>query len=85
MMCSSKMIDKSAKSKPAGCFRENLVYKISCDECSLKDVKAHYYGETSRTGFLRGKEHCYGHEHKLEENALTKHDEIHHGGGARNI
>ena len=82
LLCCSQMVDKADVNKPATCGRENVVYRISCDTCAQQEppVKAHYFGETARTGFLRGQEHLSGQQKELEENPLSKHDKIHHGG-----
>ena len=80
MMCESKMIMKGSKNKPAACLQEFLVYLISCDECAKDNMQAHYYGESSRTGFQHGQENLAGQAKQLEENALSKYDLIHHGG-----
>ena len=39
-----------------------------------------YYEESSRTGYLHGREHSHGQANKLEDNPLWKHDEVHHLG-----
>ena len=41
-------------------------------------VSAHYYGESARTPFLRGREHLRGQAKGLEENPMAKHDSVHH-------
>ena len=47
----------------------------------MSKIDAHYYGETARTGYIiRGCEHAQGQAKRREENALAKHDLIHHGG-----
>ena len=71
---------KQDKGKPSACGKESLVYMISCNNCAEVDVTAHYYGESSRTGYIRGKEHHQGHMSKAETNPLAKHDAAHHGG-----
>ena len=53
---------------------------ITCRECQLAQVRADYTGETSRTAYLRGKEHLEGLKNKNSENALWKHCVQHHGG-----
>ena len=52
---------------------------ITCRECQLAQVRADYTGETSRTAYLRGKEHIEGLNNKNPENALWKHCVQHHG------
>ena len=41
---------------------------------------AQYWGESSRTGYLRGKEHWANHNKKTDDSPLHKHDLIHHQG-----
>ena len=80
MLCTSRMVEKKDKGRPATCGREAVVYRISCDDCAVRHVSAHYFGESARTGYLRGCEHASGRERALEENVLHKHDSIHHPG-----
>ena len=80
MLCQSQMVDKADKGKPAACVCENVVYRISCDECALDKVSAHYYGESAQTGYLHGGEHAQGRAGMREDNALHKHDVLHHPG-----
>ena len=65
---------------PASCMVESVCYLISCDNCQSAGVTAHYCGESARTGYIRGREHLKGHNKKSEDNALAKHDSVHHGG-----
>ena len=62
------------------CQQENIVYRIHCQECELGHIKAEYTGESSRTMYLRGKEHLDGLVKKNEKNALWKHCAQVHGG-----
>ena len=39
------------------CKIPSIVYKISCKECSLRGIKANYYGESSFNGYTRGVKH----------------------------
>ena len=80
MICNSSYVAKKDKHKAAACGRESVVYMMSCDKCAEADIKAHYYGESARTGFIHGKEHLHGQKKVAEENPLAKHDIIHHGG-----
>ena len=77
MMCQSA---SKKKDSVKTCHKESVVYLISCDRCKINKVKAHYVGESSRTGYLRGKEHYQGQQSQREENALCKHDWAHHQG-----
>ena len=77
LICNSK---NRKKGTPSLCRVDSVCYQISCDNCAESGVAAQYVGESSRTGFLRGEEHFKGHERTQEENALTKHDMVHHEG-----
>ena len=68
------------RGKGENCQQENVVYCISCQECTKNGKKAEYTGETSRTGYLRGKEHLEGLKEEKEDNPLWKHCEIEHSG-----
>ena len=70
---------KWEKGKGGNCQQENVVYSISCLECRRNNIKAEYTGESSRTAYLRGKEHIEGLENEKEKNALWKHCCQEHG------
>ena len=66
------------------CMEKNIVYQISCLECAAtaggvnapgqrRCRPAIYIGQTSRTGFERGKEQFDGLKKKNENNPLFKH------------
>ena len=66
------------------CREKNIVYQISCMECAADRAAAAdsdlakcrlaiYTGQTSRTGYERGKEHFIGLQKKNENNPLFKH------------
>ena len=61
------------KGKGGNCQQENVVYRIICSECGKSGTKAEYTGETSRTAYLRGREHLDGLEKENGKNALWKH------------
>ena len=50
-----------------------MVYRVICQECELSQTKAEYTGESSRTPYLRGREHLEGLARKCEKNPLWKH------------
>ena len=77
MTCKSK--DKKEGS-PMTCQKESVCYMLSCDRCKAKGCKAEYCGESARTTYLRGLEHSQDHQKSLEDNALHKHDVLHHAG-----
>ena len=64
----------------ATCGKESVCYQISCDRCRETGIAADYYGESSRTPYLRGQEHLKGQALRHEDNPLHKHDSIHHLG-----
>ena len=82
-MCCSRVISKADRSRPAACMTESIVYQLSCDGCASMGIKAHYRGESSRTGYLHGKEHNHGQLQHAQDNALHKHNVIHHEGRAQ--
>ena len=64
---------KWERGRGGNCQQESVVYVITCMECEKNNVRAEYTGETSRTAFLRGREHIDGLEKENEDNALWKH------------
>ena len=68
------------KGRGGNCQKEGVVYRISCRDCALANTSAEYTGESSRTGYLRGREHLEGLEKESDKNALWKHCELHHEG-----
>ena len=68
------------KGRGGNCQQENVVYRISCLECGARQVKAEYTGESSRTAYLRGREHLEGLESQDDDNALWKHCALQHDG-----
>ena len=77
LICNSK---SKTSNTPANCRQESVCYMMSCDRCKTTNITAQYCGESARTGYLRGREHARGQVKKSEDNALFKHDEIHHAG-----
>ena len=71
---------KWERGKGGNCQQENIVYRITCLECERRQVKAEYTGETSRTAYLRGREHVEGLRNNNPKNALWKHCSQDHGG-----
>ena len=68
------------KGKGGNCQQESITYRITCRECARRSVKAEYTGESSRTSYLRGKEHMEGLEKESDDNALWKHCVTEHSG-----
>ena len=60
------------------CNTNNVGYRWTCENCSKKNIKRVYEGESSRSARLRGKEHLKGFQNKKEENMLYKHKVIEH-------
>ena len=52
------------------CMKEEILYKITCEECKGQERQVEYWGETGRDGFARGGEHLKGCKEKDKENAL---------------
>ena len=77
MICTSQT---KKDGSTATCNLESICYQISCDQCKQAGVSADYFGESSRTCYLRGQEHLRGQALKLDDNPLFKHDTIHHSG-----
>ena len=62
------------------CDRENVVYKGQCMTCKDMGTETVYIGETSRSGYVRGKQHLEAirEHHKHQSNAFAKHRKEHH-------
>ena len=62
------------------CNRENIVYKGQCLTCSDRGKESVYIGETSRSGFVRGKQHmdAIGNHTKSQSNAFARHISEYH-------
>ena len=71
---------RGERGKGGNCQQEGVVYRISCQECSKRMIRSEYTGETSRTGYLRGREHLDGLDKKKEDNPLWKHCAVVHNG-----
>ena len=52
--------------------------KVTCLTCGEGGQCSYYHGETSRTLYSRQKEHFTGFYKRKENNALYKHQELHH-------
>ena len=55
------------------CRKENLVYKISCKTCAREGKGCNYWGESSRSGFLRGAEHYKDFRDNKESSHMRDH------------
>ena len=57
------------------CNKENIVYKGHCLGCEDKGMSSVYIGESSRSGYVRGKQHLEAikDHHKHQSNAFAKH------------
>ena len=68
------------RGRGGNCQQEGVVYRLTCLECGLNQVKSEYTAETSRTAFLRGREHQEGLDKRNVDNVLWKHCATVHGG-----
>ena len=66
--CETREEGEKGKSR---CDKEGVVYTIQCKDCPPED-KAVYFGETSTTGFIRGKEHWAQYQHSKKGNVSGK-------------
>ena len=71
---------KTEAGRGGNCQAESSTYSVSCQECKGRGVDSRYFGETSRTPYLRGQEHLAGLRRGEEDNALWKHCCEHHQG-----
>ena len=55
------------------CRKTNIVYKITCRLCREKGKKMEYWGESSRSGYLRGKEHKKALEQLSDSSHMARH------------
>ena len=51
----------------SNCDKEGVVYSLQCKECPTEDT-AVYFGETSSTGYVRGREHWAQYLHHSKGN-----------------
>ena len=65
---------------PGGCQKEGSVYSITCQECKSRGILASYWGEASRSGYLRGLDHQSLLKRKDDSSPLWKHSAEHHEG-----
>ena len=63
---------------PGGCQKEGILYSITCQECRSRGILACYWGEASRSGFLRGLDHQSLLRSKDDSSPLWKHSVEHH-------
>ena len=63
---------------PGGCQKEGILYSITCQECRSRGILACYWGEASRSGFLRGLDHQSLLKSKDDSSPLWKHSVEHH-------
>ena len=66
------------RSKPGRCQREGAVYTLTCEECGMRGIQACYFGELSRSSFLRGLDHQTTLKNKDDSSSLWKHSVEHH-------
>ena len=68
-----------------GCTKEGVLYIIDCQTCRLKGVKRQYIGQSSRSGYQRGREHDKVIGEGVETHPLTIHFEEEHKGEKQDI
>ena len=68
----------SSEKEIGKCRKSNIVYHITCMLCQSKGEKVQYWGESSRSGYLRGREHRQDLENKEEGSHMLRHLEIKH-------
>ena len=56
------------------------MYETSCNICKREGLEKVYVGESSRSGYKRGKEHVDDCMKKKDDSHMWKHMEIDHGG-----
>ena len=57
---------------------QGVTYKIVCETCRHNRTPAYYYGESSRTPYIRGLEHLADRVNRKEDSPIYKHDRIYH-------
>ena len=65
--------DTSAEGKGGGCFKENVLYRITCATCQGENICSQYTGESSRSLFQRMAEHLRGARKEDPRNPLHTH------------
>ena len=60
-------IKKSEQIALPGCTREGILYALDCQTCRKEGVRRQYVGESSRSGYQRGREHWK----EVSEGAMT--------------
>ena len=73
-MCATTSKDKGE------CRKTNMVYKVECTICTREGERCHYWGETARSGYLRGAEHRGEHWAQRDTGHMTKHMKERHDG-----
>ena len=61
------------KGRNLKCWTESVLYCLECEPCARVGTRAWYVGETSRSGFERGKEHNKDGLNTNEHSAMVKH------------
>ena len=64
---------KTAEKEVGHCRKQNITYKITCKLCKSKGSKVEYWGESSRAGYLRGREHYRDLETLSEASHMARH------------
>ena len=61
-----------------GCRHGNVGYQLVCKTCSDNGVSATYEGETSKSAYERGLQHCEGIAKKVEDAPMWRHSQLVH-------
>ena len=68
----SRSLPKKESSTIPDCTTESIGYTIECAECRTRGVIRRYIGETSRSGYTRGKEHWTAIENGEADHPMVK-------------
>ena len=64
------------------CFKKNIVYTNTCNQCEVEGKKQFYVGESARSSHERGGEHIRDFRGKKQDSHILKHLEVVHPGQA---
>ena len=62
------------------CFKRGIVYTNTCRDCISGDNPKWYVGESARSSFERGGEHCRDYVRQKQDSHILKHLEVAHPG-----
>ena len=81
--CSDDTTDTKKAAPKGACNLESCTYVLECKLCETANpaAKAHYYGETGRSAYSRGKEHADGVRKGDPDHPIVKHMMDNHNNG----